>query len=269
VAVFFMPDIVSAGPVPEAVYTIPAARDVVDISDGLTDWGIRDVARLEAQRSAPLRHMKTRVWMQPIAPQDERPKVPAFSEADNTAMFRASWQEAFRQDADYIHLVTWNAYAEATEVGPSTGIQFLFYDLTRYFIDWYKAGEPPRITRDAIYYSHRTQIFDPDRPPRPGDQSYKDVGPSPVSNKIEMVAMLTAPAEIEIQIGAAHVRHAYGAGLAVLTAASKPGRPIFRIFRNNEVVVEKVSDWTIDTAPAAANPVYFGGSSTRAFVKVP
>jgi hypothetical protein len=184
-------------------------------------------------------------------------------------MFRASWQEAFRQDADYIHLVTWNAYAEATEVGPSTGTQFLFYDLSRYFIDWYKAGASPRITRDAIFYSHRTQVFDPDRPPRPGDQPFMDVGRSPVSNKIEMVAMLTAPAEIEIQIGAAHVRQAYGPGLAVLTAASKPGRPIFRIFRDNKVVVEKISDWTIDTAPAAANPVYFGGSSTRAFVKVP
>jgi hypothetical protein len=269
VAVFFIPDFVSAGPVPEAVIATPPAKSVVDISDGLTDWGFRDTARLEAQRAAPLRHTKAPIWMQPIAPQDERPKVAAFSEANNTEMFRASWAEAFRQDADYVHLITWNDYGESTEVAPSTGTQFLFYDLTRYFIDWYKSGAPPRITRDAIYYSHRTQIFDPAKPPGATDKPFTDRGPSPVRNRVELVALLTAPAELEIQIGGARLRQAVGPGLATLTAEAQPGRPVFRIIRKDQVVVEKVSDWTIAANPAAANPVYFGGSSTRPFVKAP
>jgi hypothetical protein len=269
VGVFFVPDLVSAGPVPEAVAASPAAASAVKISDGLTDWGFRDLARLDAQRAAPLRHTTTPTWMQPVAPQDARPKVAAFSEADNTEMFRASWQEVFRQDADYVHLITWNDYGESTEVAPSTGTQFLFYDLNRYFIDWYKAGAPPRIIRDAIYYSHRTQIFDPAHPPCPGDRPFAEHGTSPVRNRVEMVALLTAPAELEIQIGDQHERRAFGAGMAALTAPARPGRPVFRILRENRTVVETVSNWTIDTAPAVANPVYFGGSSTRPFVKIP
>jgi hypothetical protein len=265
-AVFFIPDAVSAGPVPEAVMNNPAARSVVDISDGLTDWGIRDMAHLGAQRTAALRHTRTAVWMQPVAPQDERPKVASFWESQNTEVFRASWAEAFRQDADYVHLITWNDYGESTEVGPSTGTQFMIYDLNRYFIDWYKAGMPPRITRDAIYYSHRTQIFDPAHPPGENAKPFKDFGPSPVRNRVEMVALLTSPAEIEIRIGGVAERQARGPGLAVLTMDAQPGRPVFRILRDDRVVVETVSDWSIDAAPPAANPVYFGGSSTRPFV---
>lgn len=257
VAVAFIPDFVD----PAA----PTAKPIAAMSDGLTEWGARDPAWI----ASPPRHTQTRVWMQPIAPQDERPKVAAFWETDNTEMFRASWAEAFHQDANYIHLITWNDYGEATEVAPSTGTQFLFYDLSRYFIDWYKAGEPPRIMRDAIYYSQRTQIFDPAKPPRPTDKPFKHWGPSPVRNRVELVALLTAPAALEIEIGPHRKRLPFGAGLVAMTMEAQPGRPVFRIIRGSKVVVEKVSDWTIDPSPSAANPVYFGGSSTRPFVTAP
>jgi hypothetical protein len=51
--------------------------------------------------------------------------------------------------------------------------------------------------------------------------------------------------------------------------AASPGRPVFRIIRNGKIVVEKISDWTIDAHPTTANADYFGGSSTREFRATP
>jgi hypothetical protein len=84
-----------------------------------------------------------------------------------------------------------------------------------------------------------------------------------------MVAMLTAPATLEIRIAGHSEVRPVSAGLRILETDAKPGRPVFRIIRSGTVVVEKESDWEIVERLEIANPVYFGGSSTRAFVQMP
>jgi hypothetical protein len=68
----------------------------------------------------------------------------------------------------FVRMITWNDNGEATEFAPSSSSQFLFYDLSAYYIQWYKSGRAPAIIRDATYYSHRTQIFDPNKILTPG-----------------------------------------------------------------------------------------------------
>ncbi len=242
------------------------------LSQAMSFWGQRDTFSMAnpGWRAALARIKATAPdWMQPVTPQDFRPNAQIFWEARNTEMFRASWMEAIQGHARYAHVITWNDYSEGTELAPSSGTQFLFYDLAAYYIAWFKTGTPPRITRDAIYYSHRTQIFSPDAPPQPGDLPFRRLGETPLANDIEMLAMLTAPAEIEIEIAGRRVAQAAPAGLTALRAPAAAGRPHFRILRAGAPVVEKTSDWEIAATPEAASGMYFGGSSTRRFVPLP
>jgi hypothetical protein len=244
----------------------------LSLSSGVTFWGPRDP---DAAEVGPLRAMeqnarsKSPLWLQPVAPQDVRPKASIFWEAANTQLFRALWMQAIRDHVQYVHVLTWNDYGETTEIEPSSGIQFLFYDLSAYFVTWFKLGRPPPIVSDAIYYSHRTEIYVDGEHPKRDDKPFKQMGVTPMNNAVEMVAMLGEPATLEIEVAGETLRLAAPAGLSVFKVPAKPGRPIFRIRRRGALVVEKTSDWTIEDHPTKANPAYFGGSSTRAFVPVP
>jgi hypothetical protein len=84
-----------------------------------------------------------------------------------------------------------------------------------------------------------------------------------------MVALLTSPAQLEIEIDGHRYTADAQAGLAELRAPAALGRPRFRILRNGVPVVEKLSDWTIDGHPDVEDPSYVGGSSSRPFVEMP
>jgi hypothetical protein len=244
----------------------PVAAEYAPISYGLSFWGPRDPASatspalLDQEAAA---RAEVQAWMLPVAPQDVRPKNMIFWESANTETFRTLWMQAIRQNLDYVHVVTWNAYAEATEIAPSSGTQFLFYDLTAYYLEWFKTGQPPRIERDAIYYSHRTALIPAD------GGGFKVMGKTPVRNNVEMVALLTAPGVLVIDMGGRRYSRDVGAGLQVMQAPAAPGRPAFSIERNGRTVAQVASAWSITETETPENPMYFGGSSTRAFVAMP
>lgn len=97
-----------------------------------------------------------------------------------------------------------------------------------------------------------------------GDMPMQLRGATPVHNQIELVALLTRPASLQIEIAGKRFERSAQAGLATLRAPATLGRPIFRILRNDHVQLEKESDWEID-GQTVADPLYVGGSSTRAF----
>lgn len=258
--------------IPDLLGLAKNAQAFAPISYGITFWGPRDPATARSSATLGAEAMAgalVSVWMHPIASQDSRPKSAIFWEAANTELFRALWAQAVIGTAKYAHLVTWNAYPEATQIEPSSGVQFLFYDLSAYYIDWFKMGKPDVIASDAIYYSHRTQIFDPVSLPLPNGQPFKNLGATPVQNKIEVLAMLPAPSNLEIEINGRHYSQGEPAGLRIISIQAEPGRPSFRITRGAKVIVEERSAWDIQAHPRLANPEYFGGSSTRDFVQVP
>jgi hypothetical protein len=248
------------------------AERFAPISHGMSSWGQRDPVTIQSEAHIATQRAATALvstWMHPVVPQDARPKDAIFWEAANTELFRTLWMQAIEGGVPYVHLITWNDYSESTEIAPSSGTQFLFYDLTAFFVDWLKTDRPPAIVQDALYYSHRTQVLDLQQQHRPDDTVFRNLGALPVRNNIELVALLTAPAIIEITIGGRSIRENAPAGLAVLRAPAESGRPTFRIIRNGRIVVGKTSDWEIEGVPDKATPTYYGGGSTRAFVQVP
>ncbi len=241
------------------------------LSYAMSAWGERDVDAIENggfrgfdTAMAPY----TSLTMMPIAPQDVRPKVQRFWEGRNTDAYRLLWARAIERGVRFVQIVTWNDYSETTEIAPSAGAQFVFYDLTAYFNDWYKTGAAPPIVHDAIYYSERTEII-PSATGSLPNAAMQPMGPTPVSNRIQMLAFLTAPATLEIALDGRTWHQDDPAGLAVFSIPAEPGRPVFSIVRGGGVVAGVTSAWEIHRSFTVENPAYFGGSSNRLFIAVP
>lgn len=245
------------------------AASFAPFSFAMSSWGERDTGSIEngAFRGFfTAMQPSTSLVMMPIAPDDVRPKVLKFWETANTDAFRLAWNDAIRHAVRLVDLITWNDYSETSEISPSAGTQFVFYDLSAWFNDWYKTGAPPRIVRDAIYYCERTEII----PPAPqGSADFRRVGPTPVANQIEMLAFLTRPATLEIALNGHLFRREAPAGLQIFTIPAAPGQARFTIMRGGTPVVQVTSAWVIHDRFTLENPAYFGGSSNRPFIAVP
>ena len=240
-----------------------------DISFGMSRWGERDPESVARDPFPDIVHKLMNgklAYMMPIAPQDVRPKSSIFWEAENTRLLRIGWEKAIRdQNTKYVQIITWNDYSESTEISPSAGTQFAYYDLSKYYITWFKTGQAPQIVKDAIYYSQRRQVVQIGHPPVLSDTPMKLLGNSALRNDIELIAFLTAPADLEIEIGEHSYKKHSARGLAEFRIPAAVGQPIFRIRRHGSVVLEKRSDWRIQANPVAEDPIYVGGSSNRPF----
>src|SRR5262249_42732584 len=155
------------------------------------------------------------------------------------------WAQARRRNAEYVHIITWNDYGEATEISPSSGTQFVFYDLAAYYVRWFKLGYPPLIRHDALYYLHRRQLLSAPSAIN-GAATMHLRGATALSNHIELIAFLTAAATLEIEVAGHITRQKAPAGLAVIKAPANVGRPIFRIVRDGKIIISRPSDWTIN-----------------------
>ncbi len=174
-----------------------------DISYGMSVWGGRSPGNISnlADQAADAQS-RGLVWMQPVALQDVRPKSGVLDESNNTETIRAMWATATETGADWVQIVTWNDYSEATEISPSTNTGWSPLDISAYFVVTYKLGTAPTITRDRIYLSHRVQPVD--AVPTGGQTSLMKVrsGSSPLRDQVEVLTFLREGAEVDVTIGA-------------------------------------------------------------------
>lgn len=233
---------------------------------GASTWGGRTEASAASLVTAPAApHAKGLVWMSPVAPQDSRPKSLVYTEADNSAAFRAQWQASISGGADWVQLVTWNDYSEDSEIAPSSRTQTAFYDLSAYYVSWFKTGAPPTIARDALYYVHRAHAFDVAVAPPDLGQQTKLFAPLNAGKKavdfIEVVGLLTAPGTLEISVGAATHTSDVGAGIQSFKVPLTAGTPTFRLVRGGKTIASFTSATTIDNAITYQDPLYHAGAS--------
>lgn len=204
-----------------------------------------------------------RRWIAPVVPQDVRPKSLTYTEAGNSRMFRAFWQASIELPADWVQIATWNDYSESTEIAPSTGIQYAFYDLAAYYIAWYKTATAPPITRDVLYYFYRNHPVaaapNDSRQTRP----FRLVGPDRTHDEIELLAFLTSPGRLEIEIDGQVVTGEVPAGISALYAPLRPGRPRFGLYRGGRELVRFEGAFEIRDRIGFQDLLYRGGSSTR------
>jgi hypothetical protein len=232
------------------------------ISHGFSDWGARcptDSRGLAADAARV--HALVPLWMQPVAPQDMRPKSRMYFEAMGSRTYREQWQAAIAGGTDWVHLITWNDYSEATEIAPSSGTGHAFYDLTAYYAAWFKTGAPPPIRRDALLAFHRIQRTDVALRRQAAPWTVR--GNDRAVDEIELLAFLTAPGELEIESGDTVTRTAAPAGLSTLRAPLGLDLPTFRLRRAGVEVLTCASPWTVQAEADFQDPLYRAACSYR------
>lgn len=230
------------------------------ISEGFGDWGGRRYDSYKAYLAGPdLSHALGKKWIMPVPNQDVRVKGNMYWEARGSALYRNYWKAAIESDSDWVQLITWNDYSEATEILPSTGTQYAFYDMSAYYIVWFKTGERPRIVRDVLYYFHRTQFSDAN--PSEGKQ-FRCVGKP--ADIIELVAFLKKPGTLAIEIGGRTYTKKAGYGVTSFTVPLQHGRPVFKLIRDGAEEIILPSAFSVpDQRPKVHDLLYHAGSSTR------
>jgi Glycosyl hydrolase family 71 len=150
-----------------------SAKAFDKISYMISLWGPRTPNGVAEMQALPATfRAKGLAFMMPAVPQDFRPYGGGFYETHNTLTFRTLWNNAIQGQADWVQLVTWNDFAENSHVSPAFGTEFGFYDLTAYYISYFK-GFPPVVGKDSIQLFFRNQIVGPG-------------GPRPVSRQVPL-----------------------------------------------------------------------------------
>ncbi|MFF3209744.1 glycoside hydrolase family 71 protein [Streptomyces sp. NPDC002886] len=184
------------------------------ISYGFSEWGSRSYVGQEGStRDVRRAHAAGKIWMQPVSVQDARPNQGIYDEAGNTATLRATWNRAIEDGADWVQLTTWNDYSEGSQFAPSLHNGHAYLDLSSYYLTRFKTGGWPKIVRDTLYLSSRTQFAAAD--PSGGQSLVMSLrgGSAAARDTVEVLSFLTAPASIRTAVGAAGDAHAAPAGV--------------------------------------------------------
>ncbi len=236
--------------------------DYAKVSYGFSDWGCgtNEEEITDKRKKAPQTiHTMGKLWMSPIRPQDFRPKSQMCWESANSNLFRNMWDTAISGDAEWVQLITWNDYGEGTEIAPSTGTRYSFYDLTAYYSAWFKTGRAPEIKRDALYYFHRTQPL--------SLKGTKQESPIKLtgapSDEIELLAFLKEKGLLKIQINGKTYTKEAPAGMTSFKVPLEAGTPVFILERDGKTVTELKSSFSIKNEADYQNLLYYGDGSLR------
>lgn len=229
---------------------------------GTSSWGPATVpGATDYAKNATDAHALGLQWMAPVRPQDSRPKDLIYSEAGNTQTMRLLWDAALAGDAEWVQLITWNDYSEASEVSPSSDTQWALFDLTAYYVTWFKTGEQPPIVRDAIYYSHRLHATTAEPDLTLQESAYESVNGGTPLDEIELLAFLTAPATLEIEVAGNVSSMEAAAGIQSFRVPLVEGTPIFRIVRDGSTVAATDSAFPISNTITYQDMLYRSGGS--------
>lgn len=238
------------------------------ISYGMSDWGDRSPTVNRSGIFTPSRvHAYGTKWMAPVSPQDARPKDFIYWEARNSENYRVMWENAIRGGADWVQIITWNDYSESTEVAPSSGTQWSFYDLTAYYTTWFKTGTMPAVNRDMLMYFHRKHSTAAAANLAKQTRPYGRVtGSDTAANDVEVLAFATAASTLELTVGGKTTTQSVAAGMTSVRVPLAEGTPSFRLLRGGAAVATVMSGFPINNSITYQDLLYRSGSSTRALV---
>ena len=240
------------------------------ISHGMANWGDRNPAWNDPvpthrdSRLGRVAAVKARgdAWMQPVSLQDARPTQSVFDEAENTTNLRRTWEIAITSRADAVHIPTWNDFLEGTSFAPTPDHGWAFLDVNAYYLMWYKTGSRPRIIRDRVYLTHRTQPAAA-RPQFPQTKLMSLRGGSPARDTVEALTFLTAPARVTVQVGPrAYVCQA-DAGVDSCTVPLGTGKVSVKVVRAGSTVAGTTSPRSVTSTPYVQDLEYVASSSGR------
>lgn len=139
----------------------------------------------------------------------------------------SNWAEVRKQDTRLLQIVTWNDYGENSNIAPAYNTRYTLYDLTGYFIKWWKTGKEPVPDHDKVYLVSRKY---------PADAKVFPFKQGPyIEGALEVVTILTKPAIVRLPGRNAEYRAP--AGLYRKQFPVTPGPVSAELLRNNKVVL--------------------------------
>ena len=189
--------------------------------------------------------------------------------------FGALWRNAIDTGADLVGLITWNDYVEDSNLMPwrwqrGWGKQHFtrdesYLDVNEFYSAWFKAGAPPTITQDKLFFTYRsrsrhlTKAWDPKNEKWvdilaakwPFDQIHDDVNDS-----IYVTTFLRAPAGLTVAIGQTRQTSAQPAGISHAAIPFEPGVPRFTLHRAGKLLLDVVGRKQIIAKETKANSLH-------------
>lgn len=240
------------------------------ISYGFGNWGTRNpdvVNPFDTSPGSPVdlvrrAHRLGKIWMQPVAYQDNRPRNGVYEESQNGVTDRNGWQIATDQQAEWVQLVTWNDYAETTAIAPSVKHGWRMLDRAAHQLSRYKFGFGPTVMRDAVYVSHRTQPFAA-RPVYPETLLMKNIGGAPSRDTVEVETYARAPSEVIAMIGENSYRCAAPQGYGVCTFPAALGPVRIGMYRDGVAQSDVESPFPVTDSPQVQDLQYVVAGGLR------
>ncbi|MGW7439180.1 glycoside hydrolase family 71 protein [Streptomyces sp. NPDC054849] len=234
------------------------------ISHGFSEWGSRSyVGQESSTRDVQRAHGMGKIWMQPVSVQDARPNQGVYDEAGNTATLRSTWTRAIEDGADWVQLTTWNDYSEGSQFAPSLHNGHAYLDLTSYYLTKFKTGSWPKIVRDTLYLSARTQFAHADPT---GDQSLVMSlrrGSAPPRDTVEVLSFLTGPGVVRTTVGSAQDSHEAPAGIHSELLPLKTGTSAAHVVRGGKAAAQVELPYRVDHAVEVQDLQYYAATSGR------
>ncbi len=234
------------------------------ISHGFSEWGSRSyVGQESSTRDVQRAHGMGKIWMQPVSVQDARPNQGIYDEAGNTATLRSTWTRAIEDGADWVQLTTWNDYSEGSQFAPSLHNGHAYLDLTSYYLTKFKTGSWPKIVRDTLYLSARTQFAHADPT---GDQSLVmslRKGSAPPRDTVEVLSFLTGPAVVRTTVGTTQDSHEAPAGLHSELLPLKTGTSEAHVVRSGKAAARVELPYRVDHTVEVQDLQYYAATSGR------
>jgi glucan endo-1,3-alpha-glucosidase len=246
--------------------------------DGSFYWGIAGIpgsgGDLDQTRStdryAAVLHRGGKVFMAPICLQFWGANADRYYEYSGAAGMRAMWMDAINVSRpDWVEIITWNDFIEGSYVSPIddpnnyTGANFLtssgiplntrnyFHShdgataLLPFFIQWYKTGKQPAISRDMVCFFYRTQLATVDAGKPPIAHKF-----GPVADRIYITANLIAPADLRVTTGGLTTWLHLPAGSADTQTPLYVGDPpTFELLRNDRILAATTAKDPVLAAP--------------------
>lgn len=229
------------------------------IADSFGNWGARSASAIDGLPDFDAMAEKYgRAWMEPVAPQDMRPRLGVYAEAGNTEALRAGWAKAIRDDAKYVQMVTWNDYSESTQFAPSAAHGDVFTQISKYYSAWFHAGSAPAITRDELFLTHRIQFTGaaPSVAHRLVTPTLSGSAGAP-RDTVEALVFLTAPGTVEVTAGGKTSTFSAPAGVAAFTVPLQIGSVRARVLRGGAAARTAVSPFAVVRTPKLQDLQYY------------
>ena len=144
-----------------------------------------------------------KLFMQPIAFGDSRPRSGVFDEQQGMATLRDQWLTAIANDVDWVQYRTWSDFSEGAQMIPSRNHGYGYLDVSAYYLTRWKTGAYPTIKQDALYLSHRISTWNNHNTQASQTvwQNPRNSSSNPGNDIVDVMSFLTAPGKVTVKVG--------------------------------------------------------------------